>query len=63
MESVMAVLIRYSGEVRVRGGIRHVSIRSLPVDKCSECNEIYFTTRTDEAISNHLKKVNPNAFR
>ena len=63
MESVKAVSIRYSGEVRVSGGIRHVSIRLLPVDKCSECGEIYFTTRTDEKINEHLKKVNPNARR
>lgn len=57
LDAVNAVAIRYCGQVRISGELKTVFMKSLPVDKCNYCGEIYFTTRTDEAINAHISKV------
>ncbi|HUT88312.1 MAG TPA: YgiT-type zinc finger protein [Thermoguttaceae bacterium] len=55
------ILPSYPLEIR-HNGVLHtitITITDLPVDRCQECGEVFFTNDSDDRIENQVRKVSP----
>lgn len=66
-ERVTRTRIVYNAEMKHDGKLHHFVVDDLPIDRCENCNEQWFTSETDEAIQaglrTHLCLLRPSDIR
>lgn len=54
--AVRSVMIAYDAKIKLDGKLHEVHIAELPVDRCGECQEEFFTNVTSDAKSDALRQ-------
>ena len=66
-DAVHGAEISYTAKVKHDGKLHSFFIAALPIEKCAECGEEYFTAATDKEISaslrDHLNLLQPDEIR
>ena len=55
-ETVQRVTIDYDAAQKLDGRLYHFRVSALPIDKCQNCGEEFFTNETDEVITSAFRQ-------